>query len=146
MSHRATLLHHPAPGNPTHLSRRRVGWVALNIEQSPHFDMRRRPQACQPPHPSPGPPSPRLCFSDLHTNKKCSEPYWQLLFAFIRPNCSKGSISWMEKVGGNKKKGRGREKVPRTREEEKTQVGIMACTLEGLLTGALMPQPSFCKV
>lgn len=39
---------------------------------------------------------------------------------------------------GTKKKVRGREKVPRTREEEKAEVGIMARTLEGLLTGALM--------
>lgn len=31
-------------------------------------------------------------------------------------------------------------------EEEKKEVGIMARTLEGLLTGALMQQPSFCKV
>lgn len=53
MIHCSVLLHHPAPGNPTHLSRHWVRWVALNIEQSPHFDIRRRLQACHPLHPSP---------------------------------------------------------------------------------------------
>lgn len=71
MIHCSILLHHPAPGNPTHLSRHWVRWVALNIEQSPHFDIRRRLQACHPLHPSPPPTlsSPHLCFGDLLTNK-----------------------------------------------------------------------------
>lgn len=105
MSHRATLLHHPAPGNPTHLSRRRVGWVALNIEQSPHFDIRRRPQACQPPHPSPGPSSPRLCFGDLHTNKKCSEPFGSFCSLSFHQIVQKARyLGWRKWVGTKKKK------------------------------------------
>lgn len=46
----------------------------------------------------------------------------------------------MEKVGGNEK---GRKKEESGEEKKKKTIRIMACTVEGLLTKALMEKSSF---
>lgn len=140
MIHCSILLHHPAPGNPTHLSRHWVRWVALNIEQSPHFDIRRRLQACHPLHPSP----PYTLFSTSlfrwlthkqsapsHIGSYCSLSFHQI----VQKAWYLGWRKWVETKKGE------RRRVPR--KKKKTTIRIMACAVEGLLTKALMEKSSF---
>lgn len=118
-----------APGNLKHLSwswRTRVGWAALNIEQSPHFDIRRWPWAFQPP--------PTFLFTSVsvacaQTNSAPSHIGAFCLLSF----CQIVQESWYPRKDAEKgiqggKKGR------------ETEVEIMARTLEGLLTMALTQQ------
>lgn len=104
-----SIQHHPAPGNPTHLSRHWVRWVALNIEQSPHFDIRRRLQACHPLHPSP----PYTLFSTSlfrwlthkqsarsHIGSYCSLSFHQI----VQKAWYLGWRKWVETKKGRKKK------------------------------------------
>lgn len=105
-----TLLHCPAPENPTHLSRHWVRWVALYIERSQRFDIRRRPQRCNPVNPLPPTLSSSLyfCIGDLLTNTLL-QALLAAIVHFYFTKLFKGLISRMKKVGGNKREGGGRE-------------------------------------
>lgn len=107
-------IHHwqcPAPENLTHLSHQWVRWDALYIEWSPHFDIRRRLQSCNPVNPQPPTfsfsPSPyvSVTYSRTHRFERC----WQLL-AFYFAKLFRGMISRTAKVGGNKREGDGGER------------------------------------
>lgn len=119
MSHHSTLWHHPVPGNPTHLSRHQVGWATLNIEQSTHFDIRRRPRACQPRHPSPRPSSP-LLFRWLAHKQKVLRAILAAFVCFHSPKLFKrldifdGESGCEQKRCSRKELGsRGEEKISR---------------------------------
>lgn len=103
------LLHRPAPDDPTHLSRHWVIWVALYIERSQRFDIRRRLQHCNPVTPLPPTLSSlHLCICDLLTNALL-QAILAAIVHFYFTKLFKGLISRMEKVGGNKKEIGGRE-------------------------------------
>lgn len=103
------LLHRPAPDDPTHLSRHWVIWVALYIEQSQRFDIRRRLQHRNPVTPLPPTLSSlHLCICDLLTNTLL-QAILAAIVHFYFTKLFKGLISRMKKVGGNKKAIGGRE-------------------------------------
>lgn len=102
---RLTLFYHPAHEDSTYLSCHWVRWVMLYIEWSKCFDIRRRPQCCNPVNPLP-PHSPLLSISGFvsYSQTHCFKQCWQLLFTLFhqivqRLDIQDGQSGWKQKGG-----------------------------------------------
>lgn len=124
------LLPCPAPDDPTHLTRHQVIKVVLYIEWSGRLILE---DAYNPATQS---PLHDLLFISVYVTYSpahCFRQYWQLLFTFISPNCSKPWYTeWSKWV-----------ETKRTQEEESSKMfslflGIIAWMVGVLLAQALM--------
>lgn len=130
-----SLLHCEAPGNPTRLSRHWFTWVALYIEWSQRFDIRKRPQHCNPVNPPPytlfSSPSLHLWLTHKHTASSNVGNNCSLLFhqSVQRLNIQDGGSGWKQQRGKWQ------------RAIKSKLLRIMVCTGKELLTNALMEKP-----